>query len=81
MEVKVQGDEVFEPEVSTVKRKRRPNKVVYHGYSYCFPSFLAPIWKRLFCKRGWHLWDEQIPMFQAHQRMICDACGECVKIR
>jgi hypothetical protein len=49
----------------------------YKGYTY--PKFLQNklcwyLWKRIFCKRGWHLWDE-VSSLDEHY-LYCDAC-EC----
>ena len=68
-------------ETEVKKRTRRPNKAVHHGYTHLMPKFLFPMWRRTFCKHGWHLWDEWISVFQSQQRMTCDACGDVVKIR
>jgi hypothetical protein len=54
-------------------RSYRP--YTYHGYSY--PSIFANrlgwfLWKRLFCRTGWHLWDE-VWSLDFHG-LFCDAC-------
>ena len=48
--------------------------MIYKGYTYCFPRFLLPIWKRLFCNRGWHAWDE-VSSINHSPYFFCDACG------
>jgi len=63
------------------KRTRGKNKAIFYGYGHCLPEFLCPLWRRIFCNRGWHLWNEQFARFRADQRMCCEACGESVKIR
>ena len=54
----------------------------YRGYSY--PSALAhrPIywlWARIFCPRGWHLWDETWAI--DWHGMSCDACYAALQIQ
>lgn len=53
----------------------------YHEISY--PKFLwfdsvRNIWKRVFCSRGWHLFDE-VGSGDEHY-LWCDACKLLVKI-
>jgi len=50
----------------------------YKGYTYYIPSFLLPIWKAIFCKRGWHLWDEvESSSGEPYNHYLCcDACNE-----
>ena len=56
-------------------------RLYYRGYSYpgildnCFVHW---IWKRLFCTRGWHLWDE-CKCYKEHY-LYCDCCDETVEI-
>lgn len=50
-------------------------KTTYLGYSYpkIFDNnFVRWIWKRTFCKIGWHLWDE-VYSGSGHY-LYCDAC-------
>ena len=35
-------------------------------------AFVWAIWARLFCRRGWHLWDEVLSI-ESHS-LFCDAC-------
>lgn len=47
---------------------------IYHGYSY--PKVLDNrvmhwFWKRVFCRTGWHLWDE---VSSVENYLFCDAC-------
>lgn len=47
----------------------------YQGYTYphIFDHRLVhAVWRRLFCPRGWHLWDECWSP-EAHV-LFCDAC-------
>lgn len=51
------------------------------GYSY--PDVLdhRPIqwlWRILFCRMGWHLWDEVVSLYE--HCLSCDACGVAVRI-
>ncbi len=60
----------------------------YHGYTH--PSILSrgPIgwlWKRLFCRMQWHLWDEVLGTGGATESgwehyMVCDVCGEEIQL-
>ena len=50
----------------------------YYSYSYCFPQFLLPLWKLIFCKRGWHAWDEVYSSVDHY--LYCDACAEYIHI-
>ena len=44
----------------------------YKGYTHKLPLILLPLWKKIFCKRDWHLWDE-VWTFDKHY-LHCDAC-------
>lgn len=51
----------------------------YQGYSY--PALLSafiPVWKRLLCSRGWHLWDEVWSVREHY--LQCDACKTVLHI-
>ena len=57
----------------------------YHRYSY--PYFLDNnavhrFWKHVFCKAGWHLWDEveTWPYGKPEHYLVCDACDEEIAI-
>lgn len=48
----------------------------YHGFTY--PTILDHawvhwLWRRLFCPKGWHLWDEARGLND--DTLYCDACG------
>jgi hypothetical protein len=51
----------------------------YHGYTYHFPRALLWLWRLVFCRRQWHLWDE-VASTDSHY-FVCDACGEVVYLR
>ena len=51
----------------------------YKGYTHYIPLFLLPLWKQLFCKRGWHIWDEIYTTNYEHY-LFCDACEKEVHI-
>ena len=36
------------------------------------------VWRRFFCPKGWHLWDE---CFTRHNFLFCDACEIDLTIR
>jgi hypothetical protein len=38
------------------------------------------MWKKLCCKRGWHLWDEVYVSKEEHY-LFCDACEIRVEIK
>ena len=45
-------------------------------YGYTYPRVLQNnfcwwLWKKTFCKRGWHLWDE---VLSERHYLFCDAC-------
>jgi hypothetical protein len=47
----------------------------YENYTY--PKFLQNrlahwLWKKLFCRMGWHLWDEVLSL--DYHYLYCDAC-------
>jgi hypothetical protein len=53
----------------------------YIGYTYC--PILANrlclwLWKKLFCRFKWHLWDE---VWGEEHYLYCDACGESIGIK
>jgi len=53
----------------------------YRGYVYprCFDNYrMWWVWRKLFCPRGWHLWDEVSTPDESY--LFCDACGEEVGI-
>lgn len=53
----------------------------YHGISYpkIFDNnFVRKIWKRLFCKRDWHLFDE---VLSNKHYLHCDACELEIEIK
>ena len=51
--------------------------LLYKGYTYYFPQKLLFLWKKVLCKRNWHLWDEVSTYNNGPKRyFICDACGE-----
>lgn len=53
--------------------------MIYAGYTHHVPGFLLPLWKRIFCRRHWHAWDE---VATAGERYFsCDACGEVEQLR
>jgi hypothetical protein len=60
----------------------------YYGISHPPMGWLLPLWRRLACPRGWHLWDE-VSRFgrRAGDRprpgdwsLVCDACHLSVHI-
>ena len=63
-------------------------KYKYHEYSY--PPFLSWgifgwIWKRLCCRKGWHLWDEVLSNGADTEDgwdsyMVCDVCEEDIQL-
>lgn len=53
----------------------------YQGLTYCWPGKALKklgIWKRFFCPRKWHLFDESCS--SDRHVLHCDACGYCVGI-
>ena len=53
-------------------------KSQFHGYSYprlLDHRWIHRIWERLFCRRGWHLWDEVMSGVGEAHYLYCDACG------
>ena len=53
----------------------------YIGYTHLIPcnKIILLIWKKIFCKRGWHLWDE-VSSVDDHY-LYCDACETTVNIK
>lgn len=57
----------------------------YNEFSY--PGFLAFdfvyfFWRKICCKRGWHLWDEVLSRDgEGSHYLHCDACGQTVYIK
>jgi len=54
----------------------------WRGFTH--PSLLSTpivrlIWRKLFCKRGWHLWDEVLSLEDHY--LSCDACDSTVRLR
>ena len=55
---------------------------MYRGYSYWLildRPFIQWLWYKIFCKKGWHLWDEVYSIDEHY--LFCDACGEKVNIK
>jgi len=53
----------------------------YHGYTYIglLDNRLSRfLWRKVFCVRGWHLWDESLG--DARHYLSCDACGVAVAL-
>ena len=50
----------------------------YYGITHLVPIYLLPIWKKVFCKLNWHLFDE-VTTFDRHE-LYCDACGKTIGI-
>lgn len=47
-------------------------KYQYQGITHFIPMTLLPLWAKLFCKKGWHVWDE---VWSLHDHYLyCDAC-------
>ena len=45
----------------------------YCGFTHLVPMWLLPLWRKLFCRVGWHAWDE-VASLESHY-LYCDACG------
>lgn len=50
----------------------------YYDFTHYVPMWLLWLWKRIFCKRGWHAWDE-VWSVERHY-LVCDACEREVEI-
>ena len=50
----------------------------YYDFTHYVPMWLLWLWKRVFCKRGWHAWDE-VWSVERHY-LVCDACEREVEI-
>lgn len=50
----------------------------YQGYTHYWPLKLLWLWRLLFCRREWHLWDEVES--DCDHYLSCDACGKTVQI-
>ena len=55
----------------------------YQMITHLIPMWLLPLWKRIFCPRGWHAWDEVCSVTRNPKGVICrlhylscDACGD-----
>ncbi len=52
-------------------------KATMYSYPRIFDNRAARIvWRSLFCRGGWHLWDEVLSGVNEAHYMTCDACGE-----
>jgi hypothetical protein len=46
-----------------------------YTYPGVFDNRLArAVWRFLFCRRGWHLWDEVLSGVEERHYLTCDAC-------
>lgn len=61
--------------LGAMKEYFRIPKAKYYGFTYCLPQLplLKWLWKRIFCKRNWHLFDETSSVETGHS-LYCDAC-------
>ena len=51
-------------------------RATMHTYPGIFDNRLARfIWRRWFCPRGWHLWDEVLSGLHERHYLTCDACS------
>ncbi len=50
----------------------------YLFITHKIPMWLLPLWKLIFCKRGWHAWDEVVAIGEHY--LSCDACGMAVNL-
>ena len=53
-----------------------------YGITYSLPEneIIYFVWSKLFCKKGWHLFDEVLSSECGHY-LYCDACGLSVMIK
>ncbi len=51
----------------------------YRGITHFVPLFVLPLWKKCFCKKGWHLFDEVATCNSNY--LSCDACEIVVNIK
>ena len=53
----------------------------YHGITYCpvLPLWAFWVWKKIMCRRQYHLFDEVVSSGD-HHYLICDACQLVVNI-
>ena len=49
-----------------------------YNITHCIPMWMLPIWKKVFCPRGWHLFDEVASL--GRHELYCDACGKTIGI-
>jgi len=62
-----------------IGRRAEGGNVSYQGFTHCVPSWLLPLWRRIFCRRDWHAWDEVLS--DDRHYLGCDACGRHVDIQ
>ena len=55
-----------------IERIKNRTKMKYIGYTYFIPALFLPLWRKVFCCRHWHLWDE---ILSDEHYLYCDACG------
>jgi len=59
---------------ATEPRIYEPAHYIGHTYPTLLDNAAAQwLWQRLFCPRGWHLWDESHS--GSSHGLSCDACG------
>lgn len=51
----------------------------YLGVTHHMPLWALPLWKKLFCKSGWHLFDEVATLDS--NELVCDSCGLSLDIK
>jgi hypothetical protein len=50
----------------------------HHGMDHCVPKMFLPMWRKAFCRRGWHCFKE-IGDEKGHH-FLCEACGVMVNL-
>ena len=50
----------------------------WYDVTHLIPMIFLPLWKRIMCKHGWHLFDE-VRSLHSHE-LYCDACDLTVPI-
>lgn len=66
------------PEVDQNNQTRFYADAKHFGITYHLPRFLLPLWRWIFCWRGWHLFDEE--WTGDEHDLCCDACELIVHI-
>ena len=52
----------------------------YFGVTHAVPMWALPLWRRIFCRKNMHVFDEVVSSGDEHY-LVCDACELVIEIK